>query len=228
MKQKNLLNDAQKTIKAAAQMEPYAMQEEILQRLVKKYPDHKNKAAVETKVKTLNLYYSTYIMATSRMTEHIYSEIDDFDARLKRGDRSLVNDIAKVKINGKEYDFYSFATKYCALHQPKKFPIYDDIVGSVLTKLFEDGNLPPYECTRKRNVKNGYSRTGFATKLRDYDFYVAVYDRFMELYGLKDKLTYREVDNYLWGAFKMAGPKFEIEKLAPIDRSKIKEVNINK
>lgn len=116
MKQKNLLNDAQKTIKAAAQMEPYAMQEEILQRLVKKYPDHKNKAAVETKVKTLNLYYSTYILATNRMTEHICNEIDDFDARLKRGDRSLVNDIAKVKINGKEYDFYSFATKYCALH----------------------------------------------------------------------------------------------------------------
>lgn len=222
---KNLYNDAKSVLKAYDKMEVYSIQEDILQKLVKDYPNHKNRAAVEVKVKLLNLLYSTYILATNRMTAHI-CDIKNIDSRLKVGDQSLVKEIASLNIAGKDYDFYSFATKYCAFHNPKAFPIYDNIVSAVFTKLFEDGNLSPFECTRKQGVKNGYSKTAFASKLREYDFYVAVYDCFMGLYGLKGKLTYREVDAYLWGAYKLAGADFEIEKLAPLDKSKIVEVDV--
>lgn len=222
---KNLLGDAQKAIKACRKMEVYSIQEDVLQRLVKEYPNHKNKAAVEVKVKLINLLYSTYILATNQMTAHICN-IKHIDTRLKEGDKSLVKDIASLNINGKEHDFYSFASKYCAFHNPENYPIYDNIVASVFTKLFEDNNLPPYTCTKKRNVPNGYSRTGFKSDLRNYDFYIQVYNTFMKEYGLWGKLTYREVDAYLWGAYKIAGSNFEIEDLAPIDKSKIVQVEI--
>lgn len=222
---KNLYNDSQKALDAYNRMESYSIQENILQQLVNKYPDHKNKAAVEVKVKLLNLFYSTYILATNRMTAHIYG-MKKIDSRLKSGDKSLVKEIATLTIDGKSYDFYSFATKYCAYHNPDAFPIYDNIVANVLIQLFMDGNLPPYTYTTKRNVDNGYSKTAFQEKLRDYDFYVQVYDTFMKEYGLWGKLSYRKVDAYLWGAYKVAGPDFEIEKLAPIDKSDIKEVEI--
>ena len=49
---------------------------------------------------------------------------------------------------------------------------------------------------------------------------------FMELFDLKD-FTYREIDSYIWGAFKLAGNEFEIEKLAKLNKSKIVQVDIN-
>ena len=48
----------------------------------------------------------------------------------------------------------------------------------------------------------------------------------MELFDLTE-FTYREVDSYIWGAFKLAGDDFEIEKLAKLNKSKIVQVEIN-
>ena len=206
---KDLLSDSKKALIAYGKMESYSIQEDILQRLVKDYPDHTNKAAVEVKVKLLNLFYSTYILATNRMTEHILG-INNIDARLKKGDKSLVEEIAKLTIGSKTYNLYSFATKYCAYHNPEAFPIYDNIVAKVLTKLN----------TGKETDK------AFEKKLRDYASYIQIYDTFMKDYGLWGHLTYRQVDAYLWGAYKVAGDDFEIEKLAPLDKSKIVEVKV--
>ena len=47
----------------------------------------------------------------------------------------------------------------------------------------------------------------------------------MKLYDLKGNFTYREIDSYIWGAFKVAGPDYEIEKMAKLDKSKIIEYN---
>ncbi len=205
---KNLLKDAQAVLNAYKKMETYQIQQEVLDNLVDKFPDHKNKAAVEVKVKLLNLLYSTNVRATNNMMKHIL-EIKDIDKRLKNGDKTLVPEIANIKISDKTYNFYSFATKYCAYHQSDKFPIYDNIVANVLTALYADKNKKEFE-----------------KKLREYDFYVQVYDTFMKEYGLAGHFKYREVDNYIWGAYKIAGVDFEIEKLAPIDKRKIIEVEI--
>ena len=61
----------------------------------------------------------------------------------------------------------------------------------------------------------------FEEKLRDYNFFVKVYDTFMKDYGLKEsKFTYREVDWYLWGSYKDGEIKTEIERLTELDRNK--------
>ena len=224
----SLRKDAHAVLDGYEKMESYRIQELLLQSLVKKYPDHKNKAAVETKVKLLNLFYSTGIQATNKMSENILS-VGNIDKRLSEGDKSLILEIATLTFDDKKRYNYSFATKYCAYHQPEKFPIYDSIVAMTFISFFEKGLLPKYKCcSRKSAVKetNTYSKAEFKEKLKEYDFFVNVYDYFMKLYDLKGYFTYREIDSYIWGAFKVAGPDYEIEKMAKLDKSKIIEYNI--
>ena len=222
----SLRADPERAMVAYDKMSSYRIQEEILQDLVQKYPDHKNEAAVDTKAKLLNLFYSTGIQATNLMTKHILS-IENIDERLEKGDLSLVPEIATLQLSNGEKRFnYSFATKYCALYQPAKFPIYDSIVANTFISLFEKGLLPKYHYERgKTSNPNTFTKGEFASKLKEYNFFVELYGYFMELFDLKS-FTYRQIDSYIWGAFKVAGSDFEIEKLAQLDKSKIVEYNI--
>ena len=226
---KSLKQDADKVLKAYDKMQGYKIQEDLLKELLQWYPDHKNKFDVETKVKLLNLFYSTGIQATNVMAQNILT-IKDIDKRLAEKDLSLVEEIAKLTFsNNNTRNNYSFATKYCAYHQPELFPIYDSIVANTFVSLFEKGLLPKYTYSRKSNPDpNIFNKREFEDKLKDYKFYVELYDYFMELYGLNglNGLSYREVDSYIWGAFKIGGVEFEIEKMADLDKSKIAEVEI--
>lgn len=226
MKNISLKRDAEKVLKEYGKMESYRIQENLLQHLVNEYPSHSNKAAVDTKVKLLNLFYSTGIQATNKMSENILS-IRNIDKRLTDGDKSLVAEIATLTFDGKVRYNYSFATKYCAYHQPDKFPIYDSIVAMTFISFFEKDLLPKYKCcNRKSTAKETYTKGEFTAKLKEYDFFVNVYDYFMDLYDLKESFTYREIDSYIWGAFKVSGTDYEIEKMAQLDKSKIIEYNI--
>ena len=222
----SLKKDAELALNEYHKMESYSIQEDLLQQLLKKYPDHSNKSAVETKVKLLNLFYSTGIQATNKMSDNILS-IDDIDTRLFNGDKSLIAQIATLDFEGKERFNYSFATKYCAYHQPTKFPIYDSIVAMTFISLFTKNLLPKFKYTpRKSSAQETFTKGEFAEKLKKYDFFVEVYDYFMDLYDLKEYFTYREIDSYIWGAFKVAGADFQIEKMAQLDMSKIVEYKI--
>ncbi|MBR5469969.1 MAG: hypothetical protein IKU78_05835 [Paludibacteraceae bacterium] len=200
---KSLKNDAQKVLASySAYLEPYVIQNDSLACLLSKYPSHTNKSAVATKVKLLNLFYSTGIMATNAMAEHIFN-IKDIDARLACGDKSLVGEIAHLQLGNAVRNNYSFATKYCAYHQPDKYPIYDSMVAKTFATLFSKGFfLPEYK---------SYTKTSFAEKLKDYDFYVKFYDYFMDEFDLKE-FSYREVDAYIWGALKI-DKDFDIKTL---------------
>lgn len=224
MKFKSLKKDAKAVLnKGYVKMDTYQIQEDLLQTLLKNYPNHKNKSAVETKVKLLNLFYSTGIQATNMMASNILS-IKNIDELLKEGDFGLVAKIANLRINNNTTRYnYSFATKYCAYHEPQKFPIYDSIVAMTFISFFEKGLLPKYKYSRRKvSESNVFTKNEFAEKLKDYEFFVEIYQYFMKLYDLED-FTYREIDAYIWGAFKLAGSDYEIEKMAQLDKSKIVE-----
>lgn len=96
-------------------------------------------SAVIIKVSALNDFYSTNIYRVYDVARKIVS-IPDFDARLDRGDVSLVEDFATVEFDTpggvrKSITYYSFATKYCSHHRPALFPIYDSYVAAVLKAL---------------------------------------------------------------------------------------------
>ena len=202
----------------------YDIQEKILRECVEKYPGHDNYAAVEVKAKLLNLFYSTGIKAIDKVIEKIMS-IDDIDSifKMPMHYKKLVDSIAELNLNdGNKRTNYSFATKYCALHQPKKYPIYDSIVATIFTKLMVQGNLPPYIYNkgRTKNSKDFFLTKGeFMANLHDYDFFVNVYKTFMNDYGL-DGMCYREVDLYLWGSYKDGSHESLIEKIVPLKEGK--------
>ena len=209
----NLLKDAKRVLEDWKRMPNYPVQEAMLKAIVKFYPDHTICEGVDYKVKYLNKFYSTYIMATNSVVNRIFEKRKQIDAGLQNGDLSVVDLIAKCNDAGRTN--YSFATKYCALHRPDKYPIYDSIVSDVFSSLYEQNKLQDYPKTNKTN---------FNALMKDYKTYVKLYDSFMKQYGLTS-LSYREVDWYLWSAYKIGGFTYEIETLAPI-RREVKKVNL--
>lgn len=206
----NLLKDAKRVLEDWKRMPNYPVQEAMLKVIVEFYPDHTIREGVDYKVKYLNKFYSTYIMATNNVVDRIFEKRKQIDAELRNGDLNVVDLIAKCNDAGRTN--YSFATKYCALHRPDKYPIYDSIVSDVFSSLYEQNKLHDYPLTDKTN---------FNALTKDYKSYVKLYDSFMKQYGLTS-LSYREVDWYLWSAYKIGDITYEIETLAPIKRGIIK------
>lgn len=199
-----IITDFQKVLNqvhTSKNLENYQIQESVLRSVVNNYPTHNSKAAVELKVKLLNSFYSTNVMAVQQMTDKIW-KIKDIDARLKCGDQTLVYDIAPML--GR--NFYSFATKYCALHQPNLFPIFDSIVGDTFKKLLLKNHFAPqynYNSNSFSKAKNTYSLKSFEKNiLHDYVKYCELYKYFMKTFNLA-QVNVRDVDWYIWGGKKL-------------------------
>ena len=223
---RSLLKDAKHVLEDWKRMPRYPVQEELLQTLIKRYPDNQDPDGVDLKVKCLNLFYSTGIIATKAMSDHIHQKGNDIDVALKDGNPEVVKTIAKLALKGDNKRVnYSFATKYCALHQPNKYPIYDSIVADVFLTLLEKGMLKDYPYSRTK-CPNTYNRRSLGIIMRNYPDYLKLYDCFMKQYDLTS-LSYREVDWYLWSAYKIGDHTYDIETLAPIKRE-IAKVSLTK
>ncbi|OOF51260.1 hypothetical protein BKK54_04005 [Rodentibacter genomosp. 1] len=93
--------------------ENYVLQEKFLNKLFQQFPKNNDITDILLKSATLNDFYSTNIFNIYSFSKHILN-IPYFDERLNSGDPKLVDEIKKITINGKEKNFYSFATKYCS------------------------------------------------------------------------------------------------------------------
>lgn len=131
------------------------------------------------KCSSLNDFYSTNIFDIHTVAQHILSL--QIDERLEKGDRSLVNDIAHVEVNGKDHFFYSFATKYCSHHQPERYAIYDSYVEKVLLSM------------NSRKQFTNFKRED----LKDYETYMSVIRAFQQRFGLM-QYNIKQLDQYLW------------------------------
>lgn len=168
----------------------YCLQEKIITQLFQRdVPENTDVHKVRTKASLLNLLYSTVVYAIPSVSANIVA-IPDFDKRLTAGDISLVPQIAKA--GNPRWTHRSFATKYCACHQPTLFPIYDSIVCDYLINVIAAGNLTGYYETKKSAQEKIDS---------DYAYYKKVYDDFMKQYHLTS-LSYRQVDWYIWVSHK--------------------------
>ena len=133
------------------------------------------------KCSSLNDFYSTNIFDVHSVAKHILSL--NIDERLRSGDISLVHDISHVRVGAKKEDrvFYSFATKYCSHHQPKKFAIFDNYVEKVLWHF------------QKKDKFSSFKRED----LKDYYVYMKAIEDFKNKYGLGD-FNIKQLDRYIW------------------------------
>lgn len=162
------------------ELEDYTAQEAAIDRLFHgEFSKNDNLQNILIKCSVLNDFYSTNIFKIYPVAKHILSL--NIDERLKTGDPTLVDDIARVQINDKEKNFYSFASKYCSHHNQLEFPIYDSYVHKVL-KYF-------------RNVDRFFSFN--ESDLKSYSEFKNILIEFRKFYKL-DKYNLKELDKYLW------------------------------
>lgn len=172
------VKDAEWFINYWKELPSYSNQEKALDKLFMDICKRNDKIEdILIKCSSLNDFYSTNIFDIHTVAQHILSL--HIDERLEKGDLSLVNDIAYVK--GKDLFFYSFATKYCSHHQPKRYAIYDSYVEKVLLSM------------NKRKHFADFNRE----KLKDYETYMDVIEAFQQEFGLM-KYDIKQLDQYLW------------------------------
>lgn len=170
-------------------LDNYVLQERALNKLfMKVYPNNTDINDILIKCSSLNDFYSTNIFSIFPVAKHILEL--NIDKRLKSADTSLVNDIAKVTINGKDKRFYSFATKYCSHHFPEDYPIYDSFVE---------------KCLLYFNKKDKFD-SFIKEDLKDYAKYKTILLNFKKYYDI-DQYTLKDIDRYLWQLGKKHFPK---------------------
>ena len=167
----------------------YIWQESSLDKLFHKdYKYNTDLNEILIKCSCLNDFYSTNIFLIYPVAKNIYDL--KIDKRLKDGDPSLVNDIARVTISGKEKVFYSFASKYCSHHNNIEFPIYDYFVDRMLMYFKSKDKFAKFT----------------KDDLKDYVKFKDILIRFKKFYNI-DEYNLSDIDKYLWIAGKEYFPK---------------------
>lgn len=182
--------EADKYIRAWDELESYRLQEAALDRLFFELcPENKRIEDILIKVAALNDFYSTNIFSVYPVAKNIVSL--NIDERLAVGDLSLVDDISMVQMdNGTEKNFYSFATKYCSHHSPKRYAIYDSYVGKIL-------------CYFRKRDRFAQFVDG---DLKNYPRFHSILNQFRQYYGLQE-YDLKMTDRYLWQLGKAAFPR---------------------
>ena len=159
--------------------------EETISLIFSRWPENRKFAPVHAKVVVLNTLYSSGLRTidTYPMARQIVGL--DIDACLRDGDPMLVRDICRLDLPRGRTVFYSFATKYCAWHEPDLFQIYDSYVDELLWAY------------RSRFSFHAFKRMDLGT----YRKFLAVIDKFKAAFGL-ECLSRKETDKFLWSEGK--------------------------
>ena len=170
------------------ELEGYADQEKAINIVfLEHFPKNDNLQEVLIKCSILNDFYSTNIFNVYQVAKHIHSL--NIDERLKKGDASLVNDIASINLDGKKKNFYSFASKYCSHHNQLDFPIYDSYVRKVLQYFKKEDHFAEFK----------------DADLKIYKYFKEIVFKFQKFYRL-EMHTFKELDIYLWQFGKLNFP----------------------
>lgn len=171
------------------ELEDYSAQEEAIDKLFYgEFNSNDNLQNILIKCSVLNDFYSTNIFKIYPVAKHILAL--NIDKRLKSGDPTLVDDIARINLGDKEKNFYSFASKYCSHHNQLEFPIYDSYVHKVL-KYF-------------RNADRFFQFD--EADLKVYPKFKNILIEFRKFYKL-EKYNLKELDKFLWQFGKEHFPK---------------------
>jgi hypothetical protein len=152
------------------------------------FPDNTAIDEVWLKVILVNSLYATAIFATYAVAKHIVSL--DIDPLLRNGDTDAVDQVARIQLHGGPRNNYSFATKYCAWHNPCAYPIYDSFVAQMLLAY---------------GTRDGFE-TFCCEDLREYGTFKRVVNSFRKHYNLTE-YSLKDTDKFLWRAGRECFPR---------------------
>lgn len=162
----------------------YKTADHAILKLFKAFPSNDDLGNVLLKISVLNDMYSTNILGTFKMAEHVYAL--KLDNELKKGLPEVVHKIAKGhgiknRKTNKELNFYSFATKYCSWHNLEEYAIYDSFVEKVLMAYKKQDNFSNFK----------------KDELKDFRKFKEVIYQFSGFYGLTNH-SLKNIDKFLW------------------------------
>ena len=171
------------------QLEKCTAQESALNKLFRDMPTNDSLDVILLKIATLNEFYFAHVWDILKVAQYIYTlhVEESLDARLKAGDATLVDAIAK---SGGKVHMFSFATKYCSFHEPEKYPIYDIHVVEMLMYFRDVDEFTEFE------------------EFKDYSDFKRVVLEMRSYYGL-GSFSLKQIDRYLW---QLGKEKFPIEE----------------
>jgi hypothetical protein len=178
--------------------------EQALSDLFTEYPCNDHLSHVLLKVVALNRLYSTQIFAVLDLAQHIRAL--EIDRDLALGSPEIVDRIARITINGKERNNYSFATKYCSWHNQPSYPIWDSRVDTYLWRLQKQ--------KRFTAVVNSNS------DLWHYPTFREAMIAFRDVYRLAS-FSFKEIDKFLWkhGERSIEGPVIQSDTVTAAPES---------
>ncbi len=204
-----------RTYKKIGEQKDIKLQEDLLAELFQENTitkENKNLDIILMKVTMLNSFYSTMIKNKDLVAVARYIECLGMDERLAQyGDKPNIKLIHELAYGIKDFaddeinNIYSFASKYCAWHEPDLYPIVDSYTKGVLYKINKELNLWK---TIPHNNSDGFKRiTHDALNHYDvyYDLYMGVLSYVKEEYKLT--LSLKQLDIFLYEY----GKEYEIQ-----------------
>jgi hypothetical protein len=163
----------------------YSVADQAIKKMLAVFPSNSYLPDVIAKVGLIKTLYATPIYDVFGIAERICA-YREFDSLIANGDPKAVEVIRhghqiKNRSTGKEWDFYSFATKYCSFHNPALYPIYDNMVAGLLLEL---------------NHEHAWDAAMRRRDLQDYPSYRRLVDAVASFSGLSSA-SYKDLDKGL-------------------------------
>lgn len=144
-----------------------------------KNPTNTTPEDIRLKIGSVDATELTKQNLTEDMVNHILKlTIDD---RLKKGDLTLVEEMATLQANGKYYHVLHFASLYCNLHRPDVYPIYSEEHLSLYRKYIEHFKL-----------------SLDPEKLTSYSVFCQALNDLVDRLKLKGKMNYLQIRKFGW------------------------------
>jgi hypothetical protein len=183
--------------------EKYGSEGEIINQALKSFPENKDKAIVAMKICLIDLTNSTNLNRNlgkfgglSKLAKKI-TEIN-FDERVKNGDITLVDELAKWTKMEIGKNLFSFISKYCLYHNihcynRDDFVIYDSVVSEYIGKYITDEEYE--KITGKKLYKNSFKKM---KENFEYNEYVSVIDYIIKKNNISVENPHRKLDWFIW------------------------------
>lgn len=162
-----------------ADQEMYFLNDKRILELFAANPTNTDMENIRMKVSAINDEEFRLHINPDDMVRHILSlNIDD---RLKKGDLTVVEDIANMTSDGKPHNLLHFASAYCNFHRPEIYPIYAE----------------QYFDFYKGYIKN-YSLPLDSDKIHIYPVFCAALKDLVERLGQTGKMNYLQIRKFGW------------------------------
>ncbi len=164
----------------------YSVADRSILKIIEIMPTNTDLSEVVTKVSIIKTLYATPIYDVFRLAEHIMST-RNMDSLIAHGALEAVSRIRtghgiRLKKTSKEIDFYSFTTKHCSFHNPKNYPIYDNLVADFLFRM---------------NATHSWLAGLKKYELSEYSTYKQLIEKYADFLHL-DLNNYKTLDKGLW------------------------------